>query len=396
MIEPGPTLMLVILDGLGDRRVKKLGWKTPLEAAKKKNMDRMAKKGSLGFHYPLKPGLPIGSGIAHSLLFGCPVSAYPGRGVFEALGMGFDLKRGDLAFRVNFANLDADNIAVDRRAGRAEDFLPEMTGELNKAFEENPFGKKIEMKSSYGYRGAVVVRDWKKPVNIPDLDPQLDGHAVELPKGGEDTKLATWIFNKAREVMRESQYNEKRKELGVPVANGLLLRGAGLYDSGKSGLLGAKSLGIAKQHLYLGSARYAGMYVIEEKEEEKKIPTALENLGKYDFIFVHFKKTDNAGHDGLVYEKKEAIEEVDKFLKPLLKEEDVAVAITGDHATPCELKTHSGDPVPLLFWGKHVPHDDQKSFGERQCLQGGIGRLRAIDIFRMLANLAGRMPEVGK
>jgi len=391
-----PKLMLVILDGLGDRRIKRLGWKTPLESAKTKNMDWMAGRGSLGYYYPLNPGLPVGSGIAHSLLFGLPPSDYPGRGVFEALGMGFELEKGDLAFRINFATLDADNIAIDRRAGRAEDFLKELTDELNKAFKKNPFDKEIVAKSSYGYRGSIVIKGWNKSVKLPDIDPQLDGRPVELPEGGDDAKLAKWIFTKSREVLRESSYNKKRKELGVPVANGLLLRGAGIYGAHHKGMMGMKSLGIAKQHLYLGAARYAGMYTLEERDEARKIPLALENLDSYDFFFVHFKKPDNAGHDGLIYEKKSAIEEIDKFLKPLRKQENLTVAITGDHATPCELKTHSGDPVPLLYWGKNVPRDDQKKFGERYCLQGGVGQLNASDVLRMLSNLAGRMLEVGK
>jgi len=395
---PGPQLMLIIVDGLGDRPLRVLGGRTPLEAAHTPTMDRMAREGTLGYYYPLGPGIPVGSGVAHNLLFEYSLDEYQGRGVLEALGMGFELEPGDLAFRVNFATLNNRDVVLDRRAGRSGHFLDELTEELNKAFRRNPFRKEIVLKHGYDHRGALVVKDWRREVDIPDLDPPVEGVTVELPEAGEGAELVSWIYRKARNVMDNSPYNVKREKQGFKPANALLLRGGGVYGEHVSleEKTGLKCLGVAREHLYLGSARFAGMDVIAEEDDAKKVDHILRNIHNYDFFFLHFKKADVAGHDGKPMDKKRVIEEVDRLIRPLLELDNVAVAVTGDHATPCELKTHSGDPVPVLFWGVNVPKDGVRRFGERWARLGGAGQLTGGDVVRVLMNLAGRMLEFGK
>lgn len=396
---PGPQLMLIIIDGLGDRRIKRLGNKTPLEAARTPTLDRMAREGTLAYYYPLGPGIPVGSGIAHSLLFEYGLDEYQGRGVLEALGMGMGLQPGDLAFRINFATLNNRDIVLDRRAERDEHFLDELAGELSTAFKKNPFKKEIIVKHGFGHRGVIVVRGWKKDVDLPDLDPQVEGTKMELPEGeAEEVKLVRWIYEKSRQIMEESPYNVKRERQGVKPANGLLLRGAGIYreHTTMKDKTGLKCLGVAKEHLYLGSARFAGMDVIAEENDENKVQHILKNSHNYDFFFLHFKQTDNYGHDGKPVEKTKSIEEVDRLIRPLLELDNIAIAVTGDHATPCDLKTHSGDPVPVLFWGVNVPPDEMRRFGERYAIFGGAGQLFGGDVIRVLMNLAGRMLEFGK
>ncbi|MBR9689458.1 MAG: phosphoglycerate mutase, partial [Candidatus Altiarchaeota archaeon] len=132
-----------------------------------------------------------------------------------------------------------------------------------------------------------------------------------------------------------------------------------------------------------------------EEDDKQKVEHILENINNFDFFFLHFKKTDNASHDGNYRDKKKEIERIDKLIKPLTKLDNVAICITGDHSTPCDLKTHSGDLVPALFWGVNVPRDDQYRFGERYALRGGAGQLTGGDVVRVLMNLAGRMVELG-
>ncbi len=395
---PGPQLILVVIDGLADRRVPRFSHRTPLEAARTKTMDRMAKQGTLGMHYPLRPGLPVGSGVAHNLLFGLGMEDYPGRGPLEALGLGFRLEEGDLAFRVNFATINNRGVVIDRRAGRNERFLDELAGEINSALEKNPFKAEIELRHGYGHRGALVVKGWGS-ADVDDMDPQVEDLPLKLPpEKTRDGKLARWIFETARRVMEESVYNIKRERMGLKKANALVLRGAGIYRDVPSfeERWGLKAVGIAREHLYLGAAKFAGMDTVQVEEDGRKVERLVNMAHRYDFFFLHFKQADNYGHDGMPLHKRDAISEVDRLMKPLLELDNVAVAVTGDHATPCELKTHSGDPVPVLFWGANVPRDGTKKFSESEALKGAAGLMRAEDVLRMLFNYAGRMPELGK
>ncbi|MBR9680967.1 MAG: 2,3-bisphosphoglycerate-independent phosphoglycerate mutase [Candidatus Altiarchaeota archaeon] len=394
---PGPQLIMVLIDGLGDRPIKALENRTPLEAARTPTMDKMAREGTQGVYYPLGPGVPVGSGVAHNLLFEYDIEEYEGRGVLEVLGMGVELKKGDLCFRVNFATFNNRDVVLDRRAGRADKDLDEITLELNKAFNPNPFKKEIKLIHGFGHRGALIIRGWGGEVDLPEIDPQIEGMAIELPEGTREAELASFIFKTARKVMSDSVYNIKREKAALKPANGLLLRGASIYKPLESleARTGLKSLAIAREHLYLGAARFAGMTTIQVDKDKDKVDKLMKNVHNYDFFFLHFKKTDTAGHDGKYMDKKKAIEEIDALIKPLLTLDNVAIVITGDHSTPCELKTHSGDAVPALFWGLNVPADEQVKFGERFARRGGAGQMHGGDVLRMLMNYAGRMVEYG-
>lgn len=391
LLEGGKKTILVVLDGRGDRRSE--GRLTPLESAETPTLDELAKRGSCGMHYPLSPGIPVGSGLAHTLLFGYKETDYPGRGVLEAFGAGIPLKPTDLAFRINFATADENYIVVDRRAGRRGEFIPQMAKDLEEALNNNPFGVKVRLVAYEGYRGVLVISgDLLKP--IKDLDPQVPGKPVRFSEDRTTGRIVNWIVMKSYEVLKNHPLNERRKELGLLPANIILPRGAGKvkeripFDE-KYGML---ALGIADRNLYLGAARYFGMETVKLPDKEK-IPFLLENFEKYDFFFVHFKLTDVYGHDGKWEEKKKYIEEVDKMLKPLL-EVDAAIAVTGDHSTPVSLKNHSGDAIPLLIYGGDV--DETRYFGENECSKGRIGFVRANDVLPLLFNAAGRMGEVGK
>ena len=182
--------------------------------------------------------------------------------------------------------------------------------------------------------------------------------------------------------------------MGLPPANIILPRGAGKVKDRTpfKEKYKMKALGIADRNLYLGAARYFGMETVKLPDKEK-IPYLIDHLDEYDFFFVHFKLTDVYGHDGKWEEKKRYIEEVDRYLRPLL-EIDAVIAVTGDHSTPVPVKNHSGDSVPLLIYGGNV--DGTKYFGEHECAKGRLGVVRARDVVPLLLDAAGRMGEVGK
>ena len=121
LVPNNSKLALVVLDGLGDIATESTGFRTPLEAARTPNLDALAKRSTLGRMIPVAPGITPGSGPGHLGLFGYdPLEFEVGRGVIEALGLGIDLKQGDVAARANFCSLDAKGIVTDRRAGRID------------------------------------------------------------------------------------------------------------------------------------------------------------------------------------------------------------------------------------------------------------------------------------
>ncbi len=386
----GQGLVLVVLDGLGDRPIKELGGKTPLEAARTPVMDRMAKEGCCGLHYPVSPGITPGSALAHMQLFNYGVNERPQRGVVEALGAGLELKPSDTAFRLNFAYVAKDGLTVmDRRAHREVFGIEEMAGALEKHLNKNKKKLKFRLVHTLGHRGVLVVKGYKSRAPIPDTDPHMEGLKVRLGH-----KLAKWIHETSYKFLRKHRLNREREARGFVPANAVLLRGGGRFTPVSQNFKernGLNAFGIAGGAVYLGVARYTGMEAKNEPDEALRLPAAVRKLTSenFDFAFVHFKETDNASHDGDYRRKIKCIERYDKMLKILL-DSGFTVAVTGDHATPCRLFNHSGDAVPVLFYGRGVPGDAVKQFGERACAGGSLGIMKGRDVLPVLVNLAGR------
>jgi 2,3-bisphosphoglycerate-independent phosphoglycerate mutase len=123
-----------------------------------------------------------------------------------------------------------------------------------------------------------------------------------------------------------------------------------------------------------------------------KLDFALKTLETRDFCLINIKATDNFSHDGNFKGKTEMIEKIDAKLGGIVREtnKNLVVAILGDHTTPCSLKAHSGDPVPLVIKGPTTRVDLSRGFDEKNCMQGGVGRIRGTDLLLILMNLAGK------
>jgi len=404
--------ILIILDGLGDRPIEELGGKTALEYANTPNMDKLAKMGILGQQDPIAPGKPAGSDTAHLAIFGYdPYQTYRGRGFFEALGVGLDLDEDDLAFRVNFATIE-NGIITDRRAGRIS---TEEAHELAKAIQENvKLPVEFIFVGATGHRAVLVLKGMASGYKVGENDPHVEGKPPhEFEYGDEESKKVVEILEefveKAHKVLEHHQINEKRKKEGKPVANYLLIRGAGTYPNIPMKFTKqwkVKAAAVVATALVKGVARAIGfdVYTPEGATGEyntdamAKAKAVVELLKDYDFIFLHFKPTDAAGHDNNPKKKVEMVERADEMIGYIVESidlENTVIAITGDHSTPCEVKNHSGDPVPLLIVGGGVRADYTESFGERECMRGGIGRVRGKYIVPIIMDLMGRTEKFG-
>ncbi|MCC6446506.1 MAG: 2,3-bisphosphoglycerate-independent phosphoglycerate mutase [Armatimonadetes bacterium] len=405
--------VLLICDGMGDRPCPELGGKTPLEAARTPHMDKAAAMGECGILDVVRPGIRVGSDTGHLSILGYDAYAvYPGRGPFEALGIGLDVQRGDVAFRCNFSTVDDHLVVLDRRAGR----ITEGTEDLAQAID----GMQIEdvtvlFKESVAHRAALVLRGPGLGAGVSDTDPHHEGekvweaHSLDPADeiGVKTARILNAFVRKSYEALKAHPVNRKRTAQGLHPANIVLPRGVGmapnLEDFGK--LHGLKGVCIVEVGLIKGIGKYVGMDVIDVAGSTGGLDSDVMAIGRavtdalkdYNFILCNVKGPDIAGHDGSARAKVEIIEKIDAMVGFLMENigPETYLVITADHSTPVSVKDHSGDPVPIVFCGPGVRTDDCIAFGERSAARGGLHRIRGVDIISILTNLLGVQEKFG-
>jgi len=409
--------ILIVLDGVADRPCSELGNKTPLQAANTPNLDYFAKSGKSGFMYPIKEGIAPESDVAVTAILGYdPYKYFTGRGPLEAYGAGINLSEGDLALRANFGTIK-DGKIVDRRVGRTltTKEAEALASAINKHVQLEKF--KFIFKPTIQHRGVLVVRGSFSD-NITNTDPAYEkwgSFSVAKPKDGkikdsmpldddEISKLSANLVNsfveQSRKILENHPVNRYRIKQGLLPANIILTRDAGTkvpqFPQKKE-----KWLAIAGMPLEIGISKLAGMKVAEFTYPEagkdayktlyegldREIRAAVNVLGKklssYDNFYIHIKETDVPGHDGLPLEKKKMIEILDKKLFGWLrtrKNKSLIICVTADHSTPCSLKMHSSDPVPVLVYGKGS--DGTAAFDEKSCMKGSLGKIYGKDLLK--------------
>lgn len=385
-------VIFLILDGLGDIPNPAFDLKTPLEAAKKPNMDDLAmKRGSLGRIIPVDIGITPGSGPGHLSLFGYDPQIHEiGRGVLEVLGLNMDLKDGDLAARANFCTI-RNGLVTDRRAGRIPTSETERLCKLISSQIEKVEGCEVIVKPGKSHRFAVIFRGQNLTDKLTDADPHKDNKplAWASAKSPEAEFSARVVSSFMEQVMALLQ--------AEPVANGVLLRGFSLKPDIRPfpEKYAMKALAIATYPMYRGIAKVLGMDVKDEPANyDEAISILKKHYNDYQFFFFHVKETDVAGEDGNFEEKVQAIENVDRFLPEIARLDPHALVITGDHSTPCSLKGHSWHPVPALIVTKTGETDGQ-AFHEKNCLVGSVGTIYSKDLMSLALAHGGRLDKYG-
>lgn len=400
MIDPIPILkdivkerdtkiILLIIDGVGGLPVD---GRTELECANIPELDRLASEGSCGLIDPVFPGITPGSGPGHLSLFGYhPIKYTIGRGILEALGVDLDVRGGDITARGNFCTLEGD-VVVDRRAGR----IPtEKNKELVGLLSER-IGKiedvEVILKSGKEHRFVLLLRGPGLSCKVTDTDPHKEGERYKTckatePEGEKTARIVNEFISRVREILR----NERP-------ANFVVLRGfSGMPDIPLfPEIYKIKACGIATYPMYRGLARLVGMDVYPAGETPEDLVDVLRKLwDRYDYFYLHVKKTDSYGEDGDFMKKVRMIEEVDKVLPDILSLSPDVLAITGDHSTPSLMKSHSWHPVPFLLYSKFSHKDDARAFTEKECAKGILGRFPAIYVTSLLLANAGRLDKFG-
>ena len=409
--------ILVIADGMADRPLKRLDWKTPLEAAHKPSLNHIAKTGVCGIMDPISPGLPPGSDTATLALLGYnALKVYSGRGAFEAIGSGVNVLPDDVAFRCNFATVDNNLVVSDRRAGRiSNEDASKLAESLQKIELEKHSDAVFLFKNTIQHRASLVIRGPKLSTAVSDSDPEKIGEEVSEIKPldeSREAKLTAEILNelmqKFHEVLKQHAVNKERVKRGLPPANIILCRGAGTIPNIKplSQTYGISAVCIGAAPLIRGVCKAAGMKLIDVKgatgtpqtDFMAKAKATVQALKTNDFVLLHVKATDVASHDGNIKQKIELIEKIDSMLGYVLNNIDLGstyLAVTADHTTSSLTRDHEGDPVPIAITGPYVRRDVVEEYDEKACAKGGLNRIRGVDLMPILMNLIGKTKKFG-
>ncbi|MCX5995627.1 MAG: 2,3-bisphosphoglycerate-independent phosphoglycerate mutase [Chloroflexi bacterium] len=383
-------IVLLVIDGLGGLPRPETG-KTELETAHIPNLASLVSKGTCGLTDPVSPGITPGSAPGHLALFGYdPIKFAVGRGILEAMGIDFDLKKGDVAARGNFCTIDNKGLVTDRRAGRiSTEQNAELCKKLSKIMLESAQLYVVPVKE---HRFLLVFRGEGLSGDASDSDPQQVGVAplnvVALsPKGKKTAKLANDFAAKAKAALADSH-----------PANMVLLRGFSQHPNlpTMNEIFKLNPAAIAAYPMYRGLAKLVGMRILNTGATiEEEFDTLVKHYAEHDFFFVHVKKTDSTGEDGDFDAKVHALEEIDRLLPKITALNPDVFVVTGDHSTPAMLKGHSWHPVPLLLYSKWCRADHVREFGETACASGSLGKFPAVEVMPLAMANALKLTKFG-
>ncbi|MBI4436253.1 MAG: cofactor-independent phosphoglycerate mutase [Candidatus Omnitrophica bacterium] len=369
--------ILVVPDGVADKPIPELGNKTPLEAAKRQNLDTIVQKGLLGQVQTVPKELPSGSDVACMSLLGYdPRRYYTGRAPLEAASLGISLSKEEVVFRCNLITLEKGKMK-DYSAGHISS---EEAKAIIATLQEKLGGDGFQFYAGVQYRHLLVSRRYGKVKCTPPHD--IAGKEVEpyFPKGEGEKELRE-LMEESQKILSDHPVNQKRKKEGKDPATSIWLWGQGTRPvlpsfNSQYGLDGSV---ISAVDLVRGVGRSVGLEVIQvpgatgyfDTDYKAKAQYGLEALKKKDFLFIHVESTDEAGHMGDVKLKVEAIEDFDNLLvgtllEGLLKMKEFRLLLLPDHMTSTVIRTHTHDPVPFTLFGTGVKGNGFKTYTEEE------------------------------
>lgn len=406
------SCILVLLDGLGDRAYASLQGKTPLQAARTPHLDRLASMGSNGLFQAIRPGLALPSENAHFAMFGYEQAEFPGRGYLEAAGAGLAPGREDVALLAHFASLQrqGNTLQLIRHRPKAEADEQEALARLVAAYSKGEIA--VRYHRTHGLDGIVIMQGRVSPA-ITDSDPlETATPLVEVEPwadaGGDARARETAAALKAyllwcHEQLAAHPVNTKRRKRGEPEINGVVTQRAGRWrqvDS-FSKRWGMQGLSISSGLMYWGLASFIGMDWEKVPDSPdpghdlaERLLLARRRAADYEFIHVHSKAPDVAGHSKDPFNKVAAIESLDRGLGKVIEEllaDEIVLVVTADHSTPSSGPlVHSGEPVPFTVVGRGIRRDNVFFFDEICCAGGALGMLQGADLMYLVLNWLDR------
>ena len=396
--------IIILGDGMADEPIAALGGKTPLQAAHKPTIDKLAQLGKNGVFSTVPDGFKPGSEIANMTVLGYDVrTEFEGRGSLEAASIGVAIQPGEMAMRCNIICVQDEKIK-NHSAGHISneeakiliDYLQEKLGDDVFTFH-----------NGISYRHLLVMKGGDKRINCtPPHD--VPGTPVKdvmvealVPEAQETARLLNELTLKSQELLKDHPVNLKRIAAGKDPANSIWVWSPG-YKPSMQTL--AQKVGIqsgaviSAVDLIKGIGIYAGLESIEvegatglyDTNYEGKAQAAIEALKTNDFVFLHVEASDEAGHEGNVDLKVKTIEYLDsRIVKPIYDavsawDEPVTIAILPDHPTPCAIKTHTNAPVPFIIYNPTQAGDSVQVYDEQAAQQGAYGHVSDNEFMQLL------------
>jgi 2,3-bisphosphoglycerate-independent phosphoglycerate mutase len=393
--------IIILGDGMADAPIASLGNKTPLMAAKKPYIDALAKKGRSGRLITIPDDMPPGSEVANLGVLGYDVhDVYEGRGVLEAASMGVKLKETDLVLRCNLICIENKKIK-NHSAGHISS---EESLKLIETLENELGTDKVKFYPGVSYRHLVVIKNGQNNVSCTpphDVPGTPFKKVMVKPRGdnSETADLLNFLIIKSQKILENHPVNKSRIERGKDPANSIWLWSPGnkpkmkifmeLYGIRKGAVISAVDL-------IQGIGVYAGFEVVKvegatglyDTNYEGKAKAAVDALKEVDFVYLHIEASDEAGHEGNEILKTKTIEFLDqRVVKYIMAEvekmeENVAIALIPDHATPCSIRTHTRDAVPFIIYRPGEESDSVQLYDEESVKEGFYGLLKGNEFIK--------------
>ncbi len=369
---------VVLCDGMADYPVEQLGGATPMELAKKPNMDALASKAEVGLVKTVPDGMKPGSDVANLAVMGFdPKGCYTGRSPLEAASMGLELSDTDVAIRCNLVTLSeeedySEKTMVDYSGG---DISTEDAAELIAAVQQALGNEVFSYHAGVQYRHCLLWHNGSTDIGFLTPPHDISGRAIgEYLNDHPAAAPLIDMMKRSVAVLKDHPVNLRRMAEGKRPANSVWFWGEGSRPKLENfeKLYGLKGAVVSAVDLIRGIAKCAQMDVLEVEGAtgyidtcfEDKTAAALEALkGGADLVYLHFEAPDECGHRNEPENKVRSIEYIDsRVLAPLLsglKEmgEDYRILVLPDHPTPIVTKTHASDPVPYLLYDSSEEKD---------------------------------------
>lgn len=389
--------IIILGDGMADWPAGALGNKTLLQYSATPYMNRLARMGRTGRLITVASGFHPGSEVANMSVMGYDLpKVYEGRGPLEAASIGVELQPGDMAMRCNIICTE-DGKIKNHSAGHITTSEADV---LIRYLDERLGSDRIRFYTGVQYRHLLVIRGGDKRLDCtPPHDVPLQPFRplmvkAEVPEAQETADLINSLIMESQTLLAEHPINKRRVAEGKDPANSIWPWSPGYRPQME--LLSAKYPSVRKGavisavDLINGIGYYAGLRRIAVEgatglyntNYENKVDAALDALRTDDFVYLHIEASDEAGHEGDFKLKQLTIEDLDKrVVGPIYEEvktwnEPVAIAVLPDHPTPCELRTHTAEPVPFLIYYPGIEPDGVQTFDEVACMEGGYGILK--------------------
>lgn len=396
--------IIILGDGMADEPIDMLGGKTPLQAANKPSIDKLAAMGVSGMFKSVPDGFAPGSEIANLTVLGYNVAEdFEGRGSLEAASMGIAIEDGEMAMRCNIICIENDKIK-NHSAGHISNAEAE---ELILFLQKELGSDMVNFFPGVSYRHLLKIKGGNKalkctpPHDVPGTPFRDVMIQAETPEAEETARTLNDLIIKSQALLANHPVNLKRIAEGKDPANSIWPWSPGYKPKMKTLM---ESYGIqsgsviSAVDLIKGIGVYAGLNSIDVEgatglyntNYEGKTQAALEALKTKDFVFLHIEASDEAGHEGDVELKTKTIEYLDsRCVKTILEEtakwdEPVTIALLPDHPTPCRIKTHTNAPVPFIIYKPGQKADDVQVYDEFSAEKGGYGLIEGDEFMKEL------------